>query len=272
MNVEFWGGFIAALLILGGVVYALARGGRLPMAANGRESTMTRLALERQVNELASTVKVLQQDHVRDMQRIGQMEIELANAKERIKYLEGQLSQYQTERPDAESAARAPDFPLLAIFGPDDAITQADEGALNQAGIAFKAIYRATRELVAAELARRRRSNDLYLWLHIATHAGPEGLLLTGETAAREWWNKQLAGVTGVFLAGCTDVAVADWLIGVVGWVLSFTVEIDNEQARQFALVFWTAIAEGKGPRDGYRAACKAVPTLAKVSDFRAKG
>ena len=271
MNVEVWGGFIVALLILGGIVYGLARTGRLPSTGEGTAG-MTRQRLEEKLRDLESTVKVLQADHVADAQRIGQLERALAEAQARIKYLEGRLAQYETTD-RADDAAQPPDFPLLAVFGPDEAITQADETALNQSGLAFKCIYHATRELVAAELARRRRARDLYRWLHVATHAGPEGLLFgAGEVASRDWWNKQLAGVEGVFLAGCTDVAVADWLIGVVGWVISFTVDVDNELARQFALVFWTGMAEGQGPRASYRAACRAVPGLAKTSDFRAKG
>jgi hypothetical protein len=272
MTVEFWIGFIAALVVLGGIVYVLARTGRLPSVApaTGKDAAMARQTLEGKLRDLESTVRVLQQDHVRDVQRIGQLERELADAKERIQFLEGQ----QSQQPSAEPAPPAgPDFPLLAIFGPDQAITAADEAALNQSGIPFKCIYHATPELVAAELARRRRANELYPWLHIATHAGPEGLLLMGgEVVPREWWNKQLGGIEGVFLAGCTDVAIADWLIGVCKWVLSFTVDVDNELTRQFALVFWGALAEGKGPRAGYRAACRAVPALARVSDFRMKG
>ncbi len=263
MSAEFWIGFIAALIILGGIVIALARTGRLP--ATG-EAAMTRRALEDKLRDLESTVKVLQQDHVRDVQRIGQLERELAEAKERIRYLEGQQSQSLTP---LNPETRGPDFPLLAIFGPDDTITRADEGALNQSGIAFKCIYRATRPLVAEELARRRRSRDLYRWLHIASHAGPQGMWLVDELASREWWNQQLTDIEGVFLAGCTDVAVADWLLGVVKWVLSFTVNVDNDLTRQFALVFWGAMSEGKTPRDSYRQACRAVPALSRVSDFR---
>ncbi len=272
MTVSFWYGFIAALIVLGGIVYLLSRSGKLP--ATGKDAAMTRMQLEQKVAELervssdlAATVKVLQGDHVRDVQRIGQLERELADAKERIRFLEGQ----QSQQPDPADT-RGPDFPLLAIFGPDKAITTADEAALNQSGIPFKCIYAATQPLVADELARRRRSHDLYRWLHIATHAGPQGLLLNDDVVGRDWWNQQLGGIEGVFLAGCTDVAVADWLLGVVKWVLSFTVDVDNDLARQFALVFWGAMSEGKPPRDSYRLACRSVPALAKVSDFRVKG
>lgn len=273
MTVEFWIGFIVALFALGGIVVALARLGRLP--ATGKDAAMPRQVLEGKLRDLEATVKVLQQDHVRDAEEIRklvesnrQLANELAQAQVEITLLKRQLAQYQPDLPQPGG----PDFPLLAVFGPDDAITAADEGALNQSGIPFKCVYGATRDLVAAELGRRRRANDLYRWLHIATHAGPEGMLLIDDVASREWWNKQLSGVEGVFLAGCTDVAVADWLVGVVKWVLSFTVDIDNELARQFALVFWSTLADGKAPRDAYRTACRSVPQLAKTSDFRLKG
>ncbi len=109
----------------------------------------------------------------------------------------------------------------------------------------------------------------MYRWVHIGAHAGPQGVLLKDGLADRAFWNEHLAGIEGVFLAGCEDVEVADWLIGRVNWVVSTTERVDNELAGRFARVFWETLACNKTPRAAYREACRVVGSFAEYTDFR---
>jgi len=261
----FWVGFIAALVVLGGIVLALARMGRLPASLDDRDGHYMRKELAKQVDALDATVRVLQADHVRDMARITQLEHELGEAKERIQYLEGRLSQYE----DNDGRTSAVDVPLLAIFGPDKDIEKEDLAALRQARIPFRRIVDATKSLVSREFLRRREARDLYRWVHVGAHAGPDGVRLTDGLAGPEFWNEHLVDVEGVFLAGCEDIEVADWLIGRVNWVVSTMERVDSELTGRFTKVFWEAIACNKSARLAYREACRVAGTFAEYTDFR---
>lgn len=275
----FWVGFIASLLLLGSIVLLLARTGRLPAAKKKDEPMQMQPGLLEKLRDLEATVRVLQSDHVsdarqleemrterlRDGQRIGQLERELVDAKTRIQYLEGRLAQYET----ADDGGATLDTPLLAVFGPDKSIEAEDLAALRQARVPFRRIVDATKALVSRELLRRREAGDLYRWLHVGTHAGPDGMLLCDGVADRGYWNEQLTGIEGVFLAGCEDVTVADWLIGQVSWVVAALERLDNEQTGRFTKVFWEGLGRGRAPRAAYAEACRVVPQFREYTDFR---
>jgi len=274
VDATFWWGFIAALIVLGGLVGWLARTGRLPQTSGDGRMTKAELEqrlvdFEQRLTERDSTIKVILQERGRDAREIEQLKRELAEAKERIRFLEGRLAQYETEEPGMSTQT---DVPLLALFGVDERITGPHLAAIRQAGIPFRRVLKATKRLVEEELLRRREDGTLYRWLHISTHAGPQGMELADGIAEPEWWNEWMAGLEGVFLTGCTDVKVADWLIGCVGWVVSTYEDVNSDLACRFVRAFWSAMNETRknmSPREAYRAACKAVPQFAEYTDFR---
>lgn len=240
------------------------------MALTGKIHNREQTNCIKKVEDMKRVIGILQDGHVADQQRINELEkqqaaatLEIQAEKIRIRALEERLSRYECDDPATA------DFPLLVIGGPDDAIMDDDLAAIRQARVAFKRIRRATRPLIEDELLRRREAGDLYRWLHVASHAGPAGIVLADGLAERAFWSETLTGIEGVFLAGCTDVAIADWLVGQVSWVLSTTEEIRSAWAGRFAKAFWETLATGKSPRLAYQAACRVVPQFAEYTDFR---
>jgi hypothetical protein len=161
------------------------------------------------------------------------------------------------------------DFPMLGVFGTDQDITDNDIAALRQSGIPFKRLRSASSLDVKYELSRRRRASDIFRWVHVATHAGPQGIQLKDGVIGFPFWSENLQGIEGVFLAACTDIAIADKILGVVDWVVSTREDIGNEDAWSFGVSFWTHIHDGDLPRQAYLAACKECPALAECIDFR---
>ena len=224
--------------------------------------TLRRPLLPVNVDDLQRVINVMQQDRIKDANRITELERQLADAIQEIAYLRGRLEQY--ENADVELF-----FPLLVICGPDETIAQADLAAIRQANFAFRRIINATKETITDELTRRREAGDLPRFIHVAAHSGPQGIQLADGVADQRFWNEQLTGIEGVFLAGCANVKVADWIIGVVDWVLSTTEPVRNDQAKAFTRAFWLCVGQNKTAQQAYRRACQVVPMFREYTDFR---
>ncbi len=159
------------------------------------------------------------------------------------------------QREAGESAAgtsAAPGYHAPVLFvciGPDDSL-RIDLAALRAAGAAtplkVHRILDATRSKFADTLRRERGLGHPVELLHMALHAGPEGIVFVDGPAGGDWLSERLAGVRVLLLASCQGERIGDWL-GVVPHVISLSEAISHEDAALLAQHFWHGVALGRG-------------------------
>lgn len=247
MTAEFAFGVLVALVALGLALMAIVRLRNLPVS---REEQ-----LAMRVRDLEATVRTLQQDHVRDQERIQQMEAQLVDAQKRIVSLEAELQRYlpatRTERP------------LLLVGMGDDTRLGVDLAALRSAtersGMRLVRLSPVSRDNLGRMLERHRRDGRPIRNVHLAVHAGPDGLHFCDGIADGVWLSEQLADVHVLLIAGCEGDVVGD-LLGVVPTVVTLRETISHRDAWQLASVFWELIGQGLTPQTAFERTLKRVP------------
>lgn len=261
MTTEFWIGAFLTFTALVVAYAALALTGRLPR----RDGEMRRL------HDLESTVRVLQRDHVLDQKRIEQLEKELGEAKQRIQFLEGQLTQQGTAGHNGSESERT----LLAVVGGDPAL-KADLAALREVeaecGVTVTRCFPVRFTRFAAVLNRYRASGTPIQYVHFSVHAQAAGNDGSGALALFDdgpVTGEQLSGVmNGVlvaFVAGCESDILGD-LLGVVPAVVTFREPVRHEHATLATKLFWLAIGRGLTAREAYRETRSRLPS--EVAEF----
>lgn len=199
--------------------------------------------LTRQLREVREQVDMLLGKLREAMNRIAQLEAEQRNG--------------HTEPDDALPA-------LLIVEGPDPAL-QVDEPALRavetRTGLHFSRLRDATLARLKSTLQRRRSMGRPFRFVHLAAHAGPEGVTLADGRATGMQLSEVLAGVQVLLVAGCSADDMGD-LLGVVPTVVTLREGLAHDDARDMARVFWGAIGENLSGEQAYgrvRSLCPAV-------------
>lgn len=173
----------------------------------------------------------------------------------------------------AQPAPKAPVFPLpelLVLFGPNQAIVARDKSGLRQEGIDFESLNPATRQAIIDELVARREDRRKLRWLHIASDAGPQGILLvkddgTPDIVEPEWWRQNIAEADVIFVATCKGTKISNQLAALTEWLIYFREGVDNNDAGAFAGAFWGEVVCGTAVENAYGKARQRVPG---VRDF----
>lgn len=249
-----WASLLALLVALVAVFVAFWRAKRSPALMVNREQ-----ALERRVAELESTVATLQALLYEKTQQNGKLLAEVATLNDRVRELERTAPAVQ---------ARAAHPTLLAVIGEDPAL-KIDLAALREvereSTLRVSRVYPVTKARLKATLDRYRVNGRPVEYVHMAVHAGPQGLAFQGETVDAAWLSENLKSVKVLVINGCQSDLVGDW-IGVVPTVVTMREAITHEDAAQFAKLFWSAVASGTEPEDAYYVARERSPQ--GVSEF----
>ena len=120
-------------------------------------------------------------------------------------------------------------------------------GVQAKTGMQFHRIVNPSADELEAELIRARRHGVTRQYVHMAVHAGPQGIELRGGAVDGDWLSAHLSGTEILLLAGCKSTGIGDWL-SVIPFVVTFDEEITHQNAAAFTAGFWTAIALGKTP------------------------
>lgn len=230
----FWVGTIVAAIALAVALYTMLRYRGMPLSQEQM--------LEQKVRELENTVKVLQRHSTQDAARISELERMTQEQAERIHFLEAELARYQ--------APKNANNTLLVGIG-DDPLLRADLAALRGVERVVRPRLNISRRMPVTKdnlkraLDTARRKGKPIRYLHLAVHSSDAGLEFGDGLADADWLSENLDGVEIAVLAGCKNEAVGD-LLGVVPAVVTMNEEIENNDAWQFAEVFWRAIGEGK--------------------------
>lgn len=209
---------------------------------------------------------------LRDSERA--MEIQARDCKARIERLQGvvdtlvaQLAEQQQrirlleldsmEHPIAVGAP-APRT-LLVVLG-DDPDLKVDLAALRGVpGLRVSRIMPATFDELKRTMERARRTHQEILLVHMAVHACTDGIQLDRRVSAVEL-SEVLRGVQVLCIMGCKSAAVAD-LLTVVPHVVAFREEVPHDEAWQFSVLFWRAVADGPSVDGAFRRAVERGPT-----------
>lgn len=165
-----------------------------------------------------------------------------------------------------QAAQSAPAYPatprLLVCAGPDEgllldlAVLRAVRAAT---GLHFQRVLNATRAKFAASLRRERGLHRPVELVHLALHAGPDGVDFADGLADGNWLSERLGGVRVLLLASCAGADLGDWL-GVVPYVVSLNEAISHEDAAALAHHFWQGIGLGSEPDQALAAALALCP------------
>lgn len=244
MNNVILTGVAALIVSLVALVVAVWRSAALP-AYESREE-----ALSRRVADLESTVKTLQ-TMLYDKQR------EVIELTERIRQLEhSAVAAPATERP-----AHRQRKPILAVGIGTDRMLEADLAVLRGVPeVQLMALHDVSMRSLETLLERQRAKGSPVRYLHLAVHAGPQGVLFSDGIADGLWLSQHLSGVEIMVIAGCESAEVSD-LLSVVTYPISMRDKIDNRDATIFARAFWTEIGRGATADDALGEALRRSPS-----------
>lgn len=194
---------------------------------------------------------------------------EITYLKDYIEYLLLEIQKLKGERVnDQRHSLLTPS--LLLVCG-NSAFGQQDENAITRAGMLHIRLADASFDDLAEEIQRRRLNHDLYKYVQISAHADRNGIQLKDGLANTYKLAEVLQGVELAILAGCSDIRVADKLIGSVEAVISVREEVVSELMENFSYSFWRSMNTGRSIRDSYERAKAEVPEIATYIDLRTK-
>lgn len=207
--------------------------------------------LEAQIAMLTSQVDKLKRDIDGLTRLLTEKQVEIDRLYERIR---------QLERANTAPAARTR-RPTLLVATANDAMLEEDVAALRGVrAFHLQVLRNATSRDLERTLERARAEGHPVQYLHLATHAGPQGMALADRAVNGIWLSEHVRGVEILVLLGCRSDYAGD-LLSVVPAVVSMRDEISNSDARIFARAFWAAIGEGLAVEDALDRALERSPS-----------
>jgi hypothetical protein len=213
------------------------------------------------LTELEHKLKYLQDEDIRKGQMIAMLQTDLIAARERIRFLEGQVA---TKNP---VMAVIEEQPLMVVIGDDPALV-VDLAALRGVkGLRVTRLLPATYTGLKSTVERFRRQGKPLEYLHFAVHANSDGVQLD-KPVSRTELSELLRGCRIAVFMGCVTAEIGD-LLTVIPSVVAFREPVRHDEAWQFSLLFWRAIGEGLTPKNAFDRACDRGPTaIAEFADL----
>jgi hypothetical protein len=158
---------------------------------------------------------------------------------------------------------------ILLICGSDDRFCNADRLSLRRANVPVERLSNATKEAIRQELRRKREDGNPWRRIHVSAHASDQGIALADGIADPAWWNETLNGVTGIVLAACQTMTVADAVAGLVPYVVAVREDIANADASEFVFSFWRGVNDGLFFPEAFQRAIQETPQVAEFVALR---
>lgn len=243
-------------LILSGVAISTMRKGTFV----SRE-----VQLGNEVKQLRAILDILNQDRLRDTERIRKLEYDLSEANQRIRELELHLKKYENDDTIGNRLERA----LLVGIGSDSSL-QVDLAALRavktKTGLGFSRILPITFEKFHHIIADARMRGKPYRYIHLAVHANATGVKFERTISPLEL-SSELQDVKVLVIAGCESNEVG-MLLGVVPYVISMRETVTHDDAMRFTEAFWINIGNGSDPEDAFYDAIAKVPNVGEFAEI----
>lgn len=205
--------------------------------------------------------------HQKEIQSLkAEYDQKLYHAEEYSRYLMDEIQKLKVGSPSPTSHDR-----LLLVCAADSSssICKEDENAVIRSKMPYTRLHNATIELLSQEIQRRRLAGDQFKYVQISGHASANGFVFANRTIDAYELATVIRGAQTVILAGCSDVSIADKLIGAVQSVISVREDVYSLDMANFTYSFWRAIVAGQSTKSAYEIARIEVPAVASFVDYR---
>lgn len=144
-----------------------------------------------------------------------------------------------------------------------------DTRVLRRAHVDFITLVDATPASISREIRRALQDNTPYTGIHISAHGDGDTIELGGENVTPEDLELAITSVDLVVLSSCKSHDIADKLTSRGRSIVTFLIDIEDEDAEETMYVFWRGIIAGETPRSAYDSVRKAFPQIADKIGFR---
>lgn len=156
----------------------------------------------------------------------------------------------------------------LLVMG-DSTFGEADRNALRRAGVLFHRLIDGSFQSLKEELQRKRQEGRQYKVIHISSHAGATGIQFSDSVVSGENLSDILDGVELLFLASCSNIKIADDILGVVKYIVVVYEEIDNESLQNFVYNFYNNLKTDFDVNGSFNKALSLTPSVSEFVDLR---
>lgn len=144
-----------------------------------------------------------------------------------------------------------------------------DRNALRRAGILFHRLSSGQFLELRNELQRKRVENRQYKVVHISSHASKNGIEFSDEVVSGQTLSEVMNGVELLFLASCSNVDIADNLIGIVKNIITVYEDIEDTDMQDFVFNFYNELKKTFNILESYNKAITLVPHVSEYVDLR---
>lgn len=144
-----------------------------------------------------------------------------------------------------------------------------DRNALRRAGILFHRLSSGQFLELRNELQRKRVENRQYKVVHISSHANKDGIEFSDEIVSGQTLSEVMNGVELLFLASCSNVDIADNLIGIVKNIITVYEDIEDTDMQDFVFNFYNELKRTFNILESYNKAITLVPHVSEYVDLR---
>lgn len=212
-------------------------------------------AWKSRVSELEKLLEIERQRNSNLLNEFNIMKLELDKLKTSVSQIEG-------------STLLTKQKATLLVMG-DSTFGESDRNALRRAGVLFHRITDGTFSSLREELQRKRQDGRQYKVVHISSHSSKEGVLFTDGLVGGDELSNVLDDVELLFLASCSNVSIADKILGVVRNIILVYEEINNEDMQGFVYNFYNHLKLSFNIEESFTHAMEISPEISEFVDLR---
>jgi hypothetical protein len=218
-------------------------------------------------NKIIELRRELQQERLKNEElsvKNKQLEIELEKLKHDLSIIRERLVKVETTQEFVLTKEKAA---LLVMSNKQFADN--DRNALRRAGILFHRLSSGQFLELRNELQRKRIENRQYKVVHISSHASKDGIEFSDEIVNGQMLSEIMSGIDLLFLASCSNVDIADSLIGIVKNIITVYEEIEDKDMQEFVFNFYNELKKSFNILESYNKAITLVPHVSEFVDLR---
>jgi hypothetical protein len=218
-------------------------------------------------NKIIELRRELQQERLKNEElsvKNKHLEIELEKLKHDLSIIRERLVKVETTQEFVLTKEKAA---LLVMSNKQFADN--DRNALRRAGILFHRLSSGQFLELRNELQRKRIENRQYKVVHISSHASKDGIEFSDEIVNGQVLSEIMSGIDLLFLASCSNVDIADNLIGIVKNIITVYEEIEDKDMQEFVFNFYNELKKSFNILESYNKAITLVPHVSEFVDLR---
>ena len=218
-------------------------------------------------NKIIELRRELQQERLKNEElsvKNKQLELELEKLKHDLSIIRERLVKVETTQEFVLTKEKAA---LLVMSNKQFADN--DRNALRRAGILFHRLSSGQFLELRNELQRKRIENRQYKVVHISSHASKDGIEFSDEIVNGQMLSEIMSGIDLLFLASCSNVDIADSLIGIVKNIITVYEDIEDKDMQEFVFNFYNELKKSFNILESYNKAITLVPHVSEFVDLR---